>query len=494
MENTNNIHYKPILFLWENYIYCFSEQNNSIIAERTLFSKKNEKWENISLNFISENELLENNIEFKNNINQNILIIFENKKIFFYNPLNNNIKNIDKDDYNYDFEICQNDKNAYNINKYYSICIPDNFANEKNLIVLNRKNRIFHKMNFMLSDNSLKIKHQFEESEKINNENNIIIKVEFANFLDFGTLNFDKYDEKNIDDNNNNNNDFEDKLFELKKVPKTLKSENEINKENIENVGNEIIKEEYSFNNTNENNENNDYKSHTSKNILIIPNNIAYEQLIHRTSDNSQIEEDFINLYDNSNEINDNKTEKILIPKKHNLSSILTKKDKDNNNDNFIFDELVIENKNGEDNTKEKIIKQKVNLLLSKDSLDENLVNREILNDIEEENLNNDNKNNSVIKPIKRKLEGMEIKENNDDNSNNNDNYNENNENGGMLDDVFSFDAFEYNGDDNKERDEMKNSIIFKSKINLMLSQNSIEDQILNRNIDLEGKNNDKDI
>ena len=95
MENTNNIHYKPILFLWENYIYCFSEQNNSIIAERTLFSKKNEKWENISLNFINENELLENNIEIKNNINQNILIIFENKKIFFYNPLNNNIKNID---------------------------------------------------------------------------------------------------------------------------------------------------------------------------------------------------------------------------------------------------------------------------------------------------------------------------------------------------------------------------------------------------------------
>jgi hypothetical protein len=244
----------------------------------------------------------------------------------------------------------------------------------------------------------------------------------------------------------------------------------------------------------NYNNEKNGYKSHTSKNNLIIPNNIAYEQLIHRTSDNSQIEEDFINLYDNSNEINDNKTEKILIPKKHNLSSILTKKDKDNNSDNFIFDELVVENKNGEDNTKEKIIKQKVNLLLSKDSLDENLVNREILNDIEEENLNNDNKNDSVIKPVKRKLEGMEIKENNDDNSNNNDNYNENNENGGMLDDVFSFDAFEYNGDDNKERDEMKNSIIFKSKINLMLSQNSIEDQILNRNIDLEGINNDKDL
>ena len=124
------------------------------------------------------------------------------------------------------------------------------------------------------------------------------------------------------------------------------------------------------------------------------------------------------------------------------------------------------------------------------------MVNREILNDIEEENLNDDNKNNSVIKPVKRKLEGMEIKENNDDNSNNNnnDNYNENIENGDKLDDVFSFDAFEYNGDEGKERDEMKSSNIFKSKINLMLSQNSLEDQILNRNIDLEGINNDKGI
>ena len=261
MENTNNIHYKPILFLWENYIYCFSEQNNSIIAEKILFSKKNEKWEIISLNFINENELLENNIKFKNNINQNILIIFENKKIFFYNPLNNNIKKIDKDNFNFEFEICQNDKNVYNINKYYSICIPDNFANEKNLIVLNRKNRNFHKMNFLLSDNSLKIKHQFEESEKIDKENNIIIKVEFANLLDFEIIHFDKYDDK-IDGNNNNHN-VEDKLFELKKVPKKIKSENEISGENLENVGSEIIKKVYSFN---YNNEKNDYKSNTSKN------------------------------------------------------------------------------------------------------------------------------------------------------------------------------------------------------------------------------------
>ena len=88
----------------------------------------------------------------------------------------------------------------------------------------------------------------------------------------------------------------------------------------------------------------------------------------------------------------------------------------------------------------------------------------------------------------------MEIKEINDDNDDNNDNYNENNENGDKMDDVFSFDAFEFNGDDSKERDETKSSLIFKNKINLMLSQNSIEDQILNRKIDLEGVKNDKDI
>ena len=38
-----------------------------------------------------------------------------------------------------------------------------------------------------------------------------------------------------------------------------------------------------------------------------------------------------------------------------------------------------------------------------------------------------------------------------------------------------------------KKEMKLKNSIIFKNKINLMLSQNSIEDQILNRKIDLKG-------
>ena len=45
-----------------------------------------------------------------------------------------------------------------------------------------------------------------------------------------------------------------------------------------------------------------------------------------------------------------------------------------------------------------------------------------------------------------------------------------------------------------KKEMKLKNSIIFKNKINLMLSQNSIEDQILNRKIELEGVKNNKDI
>ena len=484
LENTNNIHYKPTLVLFKNYIYCFSEQNNSINAEKILFSDKNNKWENISLKFINENELLDGGTKFKSNTNENILIIFENKKMFFYNPLNNNIKKINNENFNYEYEICQNDKNIYKISKYYSACIPDNFIKEKYLIILNKKKRIFHKMNFLPSDDSLKIKHQFEESEKIDNENNIIIKVEFANFLDFDSMPFDKFDE--ILDEKNNYDDTDDNLMGFKKVSKILKSENEITEEKLDNKNEkEILRENYSFN---DNKENNDFKSHSSKSGLLIPNNIAYERLIQRTSDITQNEEDLININDNSNDINDNK-EKILIPKKHNLSSSLKMNDNDNNNNNqnLIYDKLTVENKNAEDN-KEKVIKGKINLLLSKDSLEEHLINREIINELEVKNLNDDGKKDTIINPVKRKLENMELKEENVANDNDIDN-----ENSDKMDDVFSFDAFEYNGNDNKEGDEMKISNIFKKSINLLVSKNSLEDQILDRKIDLEGENNGKD-
>ena len=487
LENTNNTHFQPTLFLWDNYIYCFSEQNNSIIAEKLLFSDKKNKWENITLNLINENELLNNNTNTKN---ENILIILRGKKRLSYNPLNNNIIDINNDNFNFDFEICPNDKNNYKISKYYNVYIPDNFECEKKLIVLNKKNRIFHKMNFVSSDDTLKIKHQFEETEKIDNENNIIVKLEFENFFFTENISFNNFDEEK-NDIDMNNNEIEDKEFEFKGVLKSLKSENEIPEKNLENGDEkEIIREVFTFK---DNNLDIDYKSHPSKNNLLIPNNIAYEQLIHRTSDINENEEDEINIYDISNDNDDNNDikEKIVNPKKHNLSSDININNE--NNENIIYDELLVENKNDENNQKEKIVKPKINLLLSKESLDEHLINREIINDEILQNLNDDNKNDSIINPVKRKLESMEIKENNDDNI---DNSGNNEEKDKPFDDVFSFDAFELdeNENDKKDEDEVKTSNILKNKVNLFLPQNSLEDQLIDRKIDLEGINDDKEV
>jgi hypothetical protein len=49
--DTNNIHLNPTLLIHNKYIYCFSEQNKSIIAEKKLFSLEENPWENINLNF-----------------------------------------------------------------------------------------------------------------------------------------------------------------------------------------------------------------------------------------------------------------------------------------------------------------------------------------------------------------------------------------------------------------------------------------------------------
>ena len=101
------------------------------------------------------------------------------------------------------------------------------------------------------------------------------------------------------------------------------------------------------------------------------------------------------------------------------------------------------------------------------------------------------NKNDSIINPVKRKLNSIEIEENK---INNNDNGNNNGGND-MFDDVFSFEAYAGNEvEEEKEQDVIKKSNIFNSKINLYLSQNSLEDQLVERKIDLENKKDENNI
>ena len=61
-ENTNNTHLNPYIILFNNYIYCFSEQSEIIIAEKKLFSLDKNLWENINLSLLDSEK--DNEISF----------------------------------------------------------------------------------------------------------------------------------------------------------------------------------------------------------------------------------------------------------------------------------------------------------------------------------------------------------------------------------------------------------------------------------------------
>ena len=480
-DNTNHIHLNPSLFLWNNYIYCFSEQNKSLIAERTILTQEEHKWENISLNIINDNQIFNtNNIDLKS---ENILIL-RGENNYIYNPSNNNVENIKNKYFENNFNISLNDKNCYKINKDYDIYIPSNFEKEKKLIVLNKKYRNVHKMNFIPSDGKTKIKYQYKEKEIINEENNIVIKPHFE-ILARDIFNFNN-DIEIINDNKNNDND--DKLLKLnksKKVLKILKPDNKSNEFNDLNIPNEeeiIANQYFTFKESYEENDNKFL--HKSKSGLILSESIIFDQLINKQSDLN--ENPMVNIIDEFNNTGKrNKEDMKIIPKRRNLSADLINSNDYNKNKKILFNVINIENENKKRSEiiNEKVRKPKINFLLSKNTLDENLINREIKNasmtQKDENSKISDNVN--ILSPTRRKLKSSEL----------------GSENGENLDSVFSSEAFAINGPENKNDKEIKNSILsemaYNNKINLLLSQDSINEQLINREIDLHQKKDEND-
>ena len=259
-ENTNYIHSNPSIILYNNYIYCFSEQNQKIIAEKKLFSLDKNIWENIDITLLNSDE--DNHIIN----NDTLLIILDNKKYYQFNPEKNIIEEIKlNDEENYEINIGQNDKNFYKLNKYYSGCIPNNFNEKKILYVLNKKWRKIHTMNFDLK--KYEIKHQYQEKNyDINKENFLKIIAVLED------------EEKEIQP-----------LIRMNSLKKILKEKDNDDKD-ITNLDNEIIINNLSL----KKEENNEFEHKSSKNNInfIIPKNVVYEQFIRRTSkeDDSSIE------------------------------------------------------------------------------------------------------------------------------------------------------------------------------------------------------------
>lgn len=124
-ENTNNIHLNPKILFFKNYIYCFSIQNEIIIAEKKLFTLEEKySWENISF--------IDFDMDINMSENDSLLIILDNKKYYEFVPEKNILKKIIlNDEENYEINISSNDKNFYKLNKYYNACIPKNFKMKK---------------------------------------------------------------------------------------------------------------------------------------------------------------------------------------------------------------------------------------------------------------------------------------------------------------------------------------------------------------------------
>ena len=381
-ENTNNTHLNPYIILFNNYIYCFSEQSEIIIAEKKLFSLDKNSWENINLSLLDS--------EKDNEISKGdtLLIILDNKKYYEFSPEKNTIKQVGlDDDENYEVNVSSNDKNFYKLNKYYSTCIPKNFNEEKKLYVINKKSRKIHNMNF--EDKRFLIKSQYEDNlDIVNIENLLIIKCTFEN---------EDEDIKVL------------KAKRKKTVLKNLESDN-----NDTTLENEIIINELSL--LKEENYGFEHKSSKNNINLILPNNVLHEQYIHRTSELKQ------KLYIDVNDLGEG-IENIFTPIKKDLKSpFLINNDIKQNEESIIFEQINMENKSNDnilDLSHEKAQKRVFNFNLTKDVIDDQIISREVKSGVipQDISFNNDINNNSTNengmkeeKKEEKKEENKEIK------------------------------------------------------------------------------------
>ena len=379
-ENTNNTHLNPYIILFNNYIYCFSEQSEIIIAEKKLFSLDKNLWENINLSLLDS--------EKDNEISKGdtLLIILDNKKYYEFSPEKNTIKQVGlDDDENYEVNVSSNDKNFYKLNKYYSTCIPKNFNEEKKLYVINKKSRKIHNMNF--EDKRFLIKSQYEDNlDIVNIENFLIIKCTFEN---------EDEDIKVL------------KAKRKKTVLKNLESDN-----NDTTLENEIIINELSL--LKEENYGFEHKSSKNNINLILPNNVLHEQYIHRTSGLKQ------KLYIDVNDLGEG-IENIFTPIKKDLKSpFLINNDIKQNEESIIFEQINMENKSNDnilDLSHEKAQKRVFNFNLTKDVIDDQIISREVKSGVipQDISFNNDINNNSTnengIKEEKKEEKKEENKE-----------------------------------------------------------------------------------
>ena len=177
--NMNKKHFQPALFLYGDYVYAFSalnnDEQNENYFERTNLTSKTPKWEKIFPKFVNvdKNQLVNHFFALSKSINGDLLFIGGEKSNsnYLYNP----IKNIFSSSPGNNAIIPFWDKSFYKISKKYSISIPLNFSLNYKLGLLNKETQSLYEINYDKKTGKVEFNLDIVK-EKNNNYGNIYIQ------------------------------------------------------------------------------------------------------------------------------------------------------------------------------------------------------------------------------------------------------------------------------------------------------------------------------
>ena len=428
--NMNKKHFQPGLLISGDYIYAFSslndlsEKNN--FFEKTNLTSKEAKWEAIYPTY--ENSNIKINAHFFGvckYLDGNILFVGgeKNNPSYIYNPWENVISLSKGKNVNFPFW----DKTFYKINKQYNINIPLNFSNNHKLALLNKEKESLEEINY--NENNGHVKLNLDKDKK---PGNIYIQSTLRNsnnkqiiYVQFGLSPKNILKKMRDEYQQNNTNNIKDNNIINKKENTEICDEERLIIDNCNN--NTEFSENPSLTKANKNSQ--------KKSYLYIPDSIIEEQIINREVYN---EEDI------------GKEEYI-----------------------FIGDLGIDEEENYFPITKKNVLNKKNYLYIPNSSINDQIINRELIFNKNEKNtkseniINNNNSDNINIDEIIPEIKIENKKEEKE----------ESEENGDKL-------IIEYEDDANKENDydEIK---VNKNRKFLYIPYSSINDQIIDRKVEM---------
>ena len=384
--NMNKKHFQPGLFIYGDYVYAFSAlsdiNRNNKYFERTNLTSKIAKWEKIypkydekaiifNSHFFGVSKYLEGNILFVGGEKYN--------PNYLYNPMDNTITISNGEHLSIPFW----DKSFYKISKKYNICIPLNFNNTNKLTFLNKETESLEEVICDKNTGYVNLENENEEEEgniyiqsitnNIKNKQNINLQIGICpkNLMK-------KRKDENSNNNKNNNNNIDINFNEERIIVDTCYDCYD-NTNNIDNSNH--IKSN---------------KNYTKKSYLYITDSIIDEQIINREVD---------------------------LAGKQNIGNDNNSNDKDINEDIKKEEYIFIRDLNGvnpnenENNTPLIKNEQKQFLYIPKSVINDQVINRELTFNKNDDNINNENENKTNSENKNNFIDELipEIKINNED-------------------------------------------------------------------------------